>query len=247
MKYKRPCNVEVEPFKCLLLEMAQERSLDSLLSLIVRRLAEQSHVALARIWLMDEGDICDSCLMRKECPDQTSCLHLVASAGNPIDKSEDWSRLNGDFRRMPRGVRKVGHIAATGEPVEVVDITEDSKWLARPDWAEREEILGFGGQPLVFEEQVLGVLVVFSREQFRTRLVSLDADDCESCRGGDCECSSVRRDRAIAESAGDGKTIYLKEEVREAHAFGDIVGQSPALQTNAETDRAGSSHRGECF
>jgi len=66
----------------------------------------------------DAGDICDVCTMREACPDRTSCLHLEASAGKPVaDPSADWSRLDGSFRRFPFGVRKVGHIAASGEPV----------------------------------------------------------------------------------------------------------------------------------
>ena len=35
---------------------------------IVRRLAEQPVVALARIWLMKPGDICTTCRFQEECP-----------------------------------------------------------------------------------------------------------------------------------------------------------------------------------
>jgi len=47
---------------------------------IARGLAETAGLALARIWLLAPGDICPTCPMRAECPDQTQCLHLVASA-----------------------------------------------------------------------------------------------------------------------------------------------------------------------
>jgi urea transport system substrate-binding protein len=154
-------------FKRLLRDMAQERSADTLLPLIVRRLAERPHVALARIWLVRPGDLCATCPARPECPDQTACLHLVASAGRPLQGDADWSRLDGRSRRIPLGVRKVGLIAARGEPIEVSDLSPDAPWLVSPEWARRENIRGFGGQPLIRGGQVVGVLAVF----FRTPLV----------------------------------------------------------------------------
>ena len=79
---------DVESFKRLLVDMAQELRVETLLWMIARRIAEQPSVALARIWLTKPGDICDSCRMRPECPDQTACLHLVASAGRSLAPDE---------------------------------------------------------------------------------------------------------------------------------------------------------------
>ena len=155
-----PCPADIDRLKRLLLDMGQERSVEPVLKLIVDRLSGQPDVALARVWLLAPGDICASCRMRPECPDQTSCLHLVASAGTSNESGEAWTNLDGFFRRFPIGVRKVGKIAATGKPIEVPDATADSQWLARPDWAEAEGIRGFGGQPLIHQGKVLGVLAV---------------------------------------------------------------------------------------
>ncbi|MCZ6794345.1 MAG: sigma 54-interacting transcriptional regulator [Planctomycetota bacterium] len=230
MKPATEPEVEFESLKCLLLDMAQERSLDALLNLIVNRLVERPHMALVRIWLARPGDICASCRMREECPDQTSCLHLVASAGNPLAESgADWSRLDGDFRRFPFGVRKVGHIAATGEPVEITDVRKDSKWLARPDWAEREGIQGFGGQPLLFKGEVLGVIAVF------TRILFVHEGFIWLRMIADHAAASIANARAFEEIERLQKQLelenaYLKKEVSEAKAFGDIIGESPALR-----------------
>src|SRR5262249_54708724 len=71
-------------------------------------------------------------------------------------------------RRVPLGVRKVGLIAARGQPIEVPDLAPDAPWLASPEWARREGIRAFGGQPLIHGGQVLGGLAVF----FRTPLVA---------------------------------------------------------------------------
>ena len=122
-------------------------------------------VALAGIWLKEPGDICPTCPLRAECPDQSFCLHLAASAGESLAEPDaDWCRLDGDFRRFPLGIRKVGRIGASGMPLEVADTREDGRWIARPDWARREGIRGFAGQPLTFRGQTLGVLAVFSRQ-----------------------------------------------------------------------------------
>ncbi len=158
---------DYESFKRLLQEMARERSVATLLPLIVRRLAERPHVALARVWLVRPGDRCNICPARPECPDQTSCLHLVASAGRSLHEEGDWSRLDGRNRRVPLGVRKVGLIAARGQPIEVANLEPHAPWLASPEWVRREGIRGFGGQPLIHGGKVVGVVAVF----FRTPLV----------------------------------------------------------------------------
>ena len=125
---------DIEDYKSLLLDMPLERSLTGVLGLIVRRLAARPHTALVRIWLLKPADICAVCPSSKGCPREDNCLHLVASAGNPINSpGEDWSRLDGTFSRFPVGVRKVGKIAATGQPIEVLDIEEDHAWIARPE------------------------------------------------------------------------------------------------------------------
>jgi urea transport system substrate-binding protein len=158
---------DYQSFQRLLEDMARERATVTLLPLVVQRLAARPHVALARIWLVRPGDLCATCPARPECPDQTACLHLVASAGRPLREEGDWSRLDGRNRRVPLGVRKVGLIAARGQPIEVADLEPDAPWLASPEWARREGIRGFGGQPLIHGGQVVGVLAVF----FRTPVV----------------------------------------------------------------------------
>jgi len=220
---------DFESLKCLLLDIAQQRSLEDLLQLIVRRLGERPEVALVRIWLIQPGDICSSCHMRAECPDQTSCLHLVASAGRPVaEENADWSRLDGGFRRIPLGIRKVGHIGGTGEPIIVKEIERDSAWIARPDWARRENIRGFHGQPIIYKGEVLGVLAVFSRTPVADEApvwLRMIADHVAVAIANTRALREIERLQAQLEL----ENTYLREEVLEAQAFGDIVGQSPAL------------------
>ena len=222
-----------QDFAELMLEMPQQRSSKGLLDLIVRRLNQRPGVALARIWLVHPGDICDVCHMAAECEDRTSCLHLLASAGKPEVEDADWSRLDGFFRRFPFGVRKVGHIAATAQPIEVLDIDKDVSWIAHPEWAKSEGIRGFGGQPLLYKGEVLGVLAVFTRTPLDSRALlglRMIADHAAIAIANARAFEEIEQLRAQLEI----ENTYLREEVREAQLFGEIVGQSPALRNVVE-------------
>ena len=214
----------------ILMTASRERSERTVLRIIVEGLAEQPHVALARIWLLRPGDICATCRMRPECPDQSRCLHLAASSGRSLaEPGADWTRIDGDFRRFPVGVRKVGQIAATGIPLFVANTAEQSEWIARPEWATREQIRSFAGQPLVFGSETLGVIAVFSRVELSEidfRWLRLFADHAAitivNARAFE-EIELLRRRLEL-------ENEYLREEISQSQAFGDIVGSSPALK-----------------
>ncbi|MCZ6599200.1 MAG: sigma 54-interacting transcriptional regulator [Planctomycetota bacterium] len=221
---------EFDSLKRLLLDMARERSLEALLGMVVRRLAERAPIALVRIWLLGPGDICPDCPMRAECPDRSRCLHLVASAGRSIvTPGEDWSGLDGHFRRFPIGVRKVGRVAAERAAVVVHDTRDDLSWFARPDWALAERIRGFCGQPILHKGEVLGVLALFPRMPVPDEGVTwlrIIADHL---------AAAIANARAFEELAGlkhkfELECEHLREEVLEAQDFGDIIGQSAAVR-----------------
>jgi transcriptional regulator with GAF, ATPase, and Fis domain len=213
----------------LLLDMAKLRNTADLLTLVVDRLVESPNVALARIWLQRPGDICATCPMREECPDQTACLHLVVSGGNShTTPAADYSGIEGAFRRFPLGVRKVGRIATTREAIEVPDTTIEPYWLVDPGWVRREGIRGFGGQPLVASDEVFGVLAVFSR-------IPLGATNLEWLRTiADSAATALANARAWEEIGALRRQLaleneYLREEVGATQSFGGMVGQSAAL------------------
>ncbi len=222
---------EFDGLKQLLLDMGQQRTCDAVLHLIVNRLAANPEVALARIWLVRPGDICSTCRMRRDCPDRTACLHLVASAGNPqAEPDADWSRVDGSFRRFPLGIRKVGRIGATGEAIGVPDLAAESSWLADPAWARREGIRAFCGQPLVFKGDVLGVLAVFRRRPIpaeRFAWQRLVADHAAAAIANARAFEEIERLKRQVELENE----YLREEVLQAQDFGAIVGHSAALRT----------------
>jgi transcriptional regulator with GAF, ATPase, and Fis domain len=220
--------LDPEALQAVALAVAGERSVDAVLARIVQGVAGQPDVALARVWLVRPGDICETCRMRPSCPDQSRCLHLVASAGTPhASPGEDWSRLNGDFRRFPLGVFKVGRVGASGSAVLLNDPSADA-W-ARTEWVKREGIAAFAGQPLVFRGEILGVLAVFRRAAIledELRWLRTFADHAAVAIANGHAFAEIERLRHELEA----ENAYLREEVDTALAFGSIVGQSPALR-----------------
>src|SRR5579863_3871806 len=163
MLWSQELSAASDEFKGLLLEFARERSLDDLLPLVTRRLAEHEDVALARLWLLDKGDRCATCRNAAACADRTACLHLVASASRHREThAVTATRLDGDFQRIPVGAFKVGAVAATRAPVLVTDAANDPK-IRRPEWVRAEGIEAFAGLPLLSRGELLGVLGVFVR------------------------------------------------------------------------------------
>jgi transcriptional regulator with GAF, ATPase, and Fis domain len=218
--------MHLEALQDLALRISGERDGEAVLRQIVAGLVQQPGIALARVWIVKPGDICRSCRMRSLCPDQTSCLHLAASAGKSLT-GESWSRTDGDFRRMPLAHLKVGSIASNRTGLLIAN-PQSEKW-ARPEWVKNEGIISFVGQPLIFRDDTLGVLAVFRREpidQQEFRWLRMFADQA---------ASSIANARAFDELARlqqqlESHNAYLKEEIDEASAFGSIVGRSRALR-----------------
>jgi transcriptional regulator with GAF, ATPase, and Fis domain len=212
------------------LRVGEALTLDDVFQRIVEGLAAQADVALARVWLVLPSDVSESSGMGPECPDEARCLHLVASAGTPVASAEDWSRLDGHFRRVPLGgAQKVGQIGASGEPVLVSNNLAESQWVVRPDWARRERIASFAGQPLVYRGDPLGVLAVFSRAEItpsESNWLRIFADHAAIAIANARAFDEVQRLRRQLELERD----YLRDEVKEVLAFGTIVGQSAALR-----------------
>jgi transcriptional regulator with GAF, ATPase, and Fis domain len=212
-----------------MVSMAQNRTLPEVLGSIVSGIAACEHVVLARIWLLNGGDICATCRSREECPEQTRCLHLVASAGNSTDTAADFTRTDGAFRRFPVGVRKIGTIAQSGQPLLIPGVHGAEAWIADREWFARERIQTFAGQPLVFRGEVLGVLAIFDR-------LLLDAADFEWLRiFADHAAVSIANANAFEEIAFlkerlEEENSYLREEVSAVRGSSDLVGESAALR-----------------
>lgn len=211
--------------------VAQQRSVHAVLDAVVNSLVDCSDLALARIWLTRPGDICGDCQMREECPDQTRCLHLVASDARPqnLDSGNEWYRKDGFYRRFPLGIRRIGEIGSTGESLKLSRTADDEEWFARDDWLHRESVRSFSGHPLIFQEKILGVLAVFSRS---------DTNDQEFAwlrAFADNAAVAIANARAFEEIEALRSQLkleneYLRDEIRNANAFGGMVGNSLGLK-----------------
>jgi transcriptional regulator with GAF, ATPase, and Fis domain len=235
--------MELTLLPSILLALAEQRSLDAVLSTIVAAVAGQPEVALARVWLCDDDQSCPVCASRTGGPERA--LHLRASAGSPLDPSADWTRTGGTFHRVPlSGPLKLAHIARTGQPVRIDRLSEDSEWIRFPEWAQRERLVGFAGRPLIFRGDVLGVLAAFRRVEL--------GDGCWSWLQAlsDAAAVAVANARAFEHAEAlrhelELERDYLREEVQASGAFGEILGRSPVLRqvlhevdTVAATDTA---------
>ena len=225
----RPLNLEL--LQSISLAVAEARDVETVLRMIVTGLADKASCTLARIWLTAPGDICERCTLRTECPDQERCLHLKASIGRPTNalSGHQWYRMEGDFQRFPLGIRIIGRIGSTGQSEHLLDTAGDSEWIGRDDWLHREGIRSFVGHPLRFREEILGVLGVFTRER-------LDPEKVAWLRlFADHAAVTIANARAFEKIEQLHRRLaleneYLREEVKVAHGFGDIVGESSALR-----------------
>ncbi len=219
--------MDLELLQSISLAVSEVRTVDSVLKMIVDGLVDQADCALARVWLIGPGDTCASCSMRLECPTRERCLHLAASAGRSHVNGQEWKRIDGSFRRVPLGVRKIGQVGATGNSFLIEDAALNSSFAADPLWMRREDIHGFAGHPLIFRDQILGVLAAFGRTSFSAthfKWLRLFADQA---------AVSIANARAFEEIHQLHEQLkqeneYLRNEVNEG--FGGLLGQSSALK-----------------
>ncbi len=214
----------------LLLDIAHEHSLEQLLQKVVSHAVQRPYMSCAQVWLIEPGDRCAHCPRRPECPDQTRCLHLVAGSGVSLAKTPaEAPRFDDPTSRNPLGAGFLGKAAVTGEQVILRDLTQHRAEVAGFDWLEREQIRGCGATPIIYRAEILGAIAGFSRlrlpEEGRP-WGRVFADHIGSAIANARAFEEIRRLKAQLEQ----QNAYLQEEVVEARAFGDLVGQSAALR-----------------
>jgi len=214
----------------LLIEIAQERSVENLMKKVVDSFLTRPGVARVEIWLIEKGDLCSSCEQRPNCPDQTRCLHLAAWGESSLpDSRSAASRSYYSAIRIPLGFGIIGKIAATGGTVELRHVDQDPGELADEEWLRWQQIRAFSGTALSFKGEILGVINGFARVNPREELGpwrQVVADHIGSAIVNARAFEEIQRLKAQLEV----QNAYLQEEVVEAKAFGDLVGQSQELR-----------------
>lgn len=209
----------------LLLEIAPERSVQRVLSKVVACLSGRPHVTLAAVWLIERGDACAGCPMQKNCRDRRRCLHLEIS-GHSIAQ-ETAAALQEGFRRIPIGFGEIGSVAATGESL-VCDVP--ARELAEfGALASAAGAKGFDAQPIIFQGEILGVILLLTRiptPEDSPVWIRIFADHIGAAIANARAFEEIEELRLRLEI----ENLLLREEVTEAKSFGDIVGNSTALQ-----------------
>ena len=212
-----------------MVSMAQERSVSSVLRVIVDGIANTPSVSLSCIWLVGPGDRCHECHLRSRCPEQTRCLHLMASASSSPSLGETPSEKLPAFDRYPLGIPQIGSVAASSLPVRKLTVDPDEGWIVYPDWVREEKIRDYAAQPLQFRGETLGVLEVWDR----TILSEADLVWLRVC--ADQAAVSIVNARAFEEIASLKERLelennYLREEVSDALGHHNIIGTSPRIK-----------------
>lgn len=197
-----------------------------MLGQIIKAIMANEHVALARIWFLDQDGACPVCANTGE----AAALHMRASGGRPLEPEADWTRIDRAHHRVALNAeQKVALIARTGEPVLIPDIAQAPGIGMDIGWANREQIEGFIGHPLRFRGGTVGVLAVFLRvhpNQATLQWLSTFAAHAAVAIGNCRAFQQIDELRRKLELERD----YLREEVVETGDFRDIIGHSPALK-----------------
>ena len=205
------------------------------LGAIVSQMVSHCEGALARIWLIKKGDICENCKMREECPAQDACLHLIASEGRGLDCERRWFDIEeSGFRRFPIGIRKIGRVAKSGEPIHLDSFDSKQKdWFFDEDWIKAEKIVGFAAHPLKFQNDTLGVIGIFSREKFTKQNFEWLRVYAEQASIAIANARAFEHIEQLRQRLED-ENIYLKEEIKEVAQHKFLIGKSPIWSTLLE-------------
>ena len=122
--------------------LTQNQTLVATLQYCADAVVRHLEVAFARIWtLNEEGNV----------------LELQASAGI-------YTHIYGAHSRIAVGEFKIGLIALERQPHITNSVQEDPR-IQDKEWASREGMVAFAGYPLIVDNQLLGVIAMFARQE----------------------------------------------------------------------------------
>jgi PAS domain S-box-containing protein len=131
--------------------LTQNQTLVATLQYCANAVVRHLDAAFARIWtLNEEGNV----------------LELQASAGI-------YTHIDGAHSRIAVGEFKIGLIALERQPHITNSVQEDPR-ISDKEWASREGMVAFAGYPLIVDNQLVGVIAMFARQELNeSTLVAL--------------------------------------------------------------------------
>jgi len=131
--------------------LTQNQTLSAILQKCCDGVVSHLDAAFARIWILNEAE---------------NVLELQASAGM-------YTHIDGAHSRISVGHLKIGLIAKERTPHLTNQVLEDAR-LGDKEWASREGMVAFAGYPLIVDNQLVGVIALFSRHKLKeSTLVAL--------------------------------------------------------------------------
>lgn len=214
----------------LLLQIAQERSLKALLEKAIGTTMTLEEIGRAEFWLIEKGDICSRCPQRERCPDQKRCLHLVAAGENCLRGGAlEAFHFYNTQERIPIGAGFIGRIAATGQRTEWNVEDNDCLDFSRAEFLRTEKIQRCAGAAISYRGEISGVLAIYSRGYTTHERRAWHQIFCDHVGAAIANARAFEEIQKL-KSELEQQNAYLKEEVIEAKAFGDLVGESTALR-----------------
>ena len=148
--------------------LQEELILPALLEAKFKKITEAAvgvlDLEFCRIWSVLPGDLCDAGCIHATTTDEAHlccrrdrCLHLMASSGR-------YTHTDGDHRRVPLGLYKIGRIA-TGEDKKALSnsVTTDPR-IHNHEWAKRLGLVSFAGYTLRdARDNTTGVMAMFAK------------------------------------------------------------------------------------
>ena len=226
----------------LLLDIAQERSFEGVMEKVHGAAMSHPEIARAETWLIGNGDICPRCPQRPRCPDQTRCLHLVAGSENPVLHGvREPTLFSHTEERIPLGVGFIGRVATTGQLTELRNLVDARSEFSVLGSLPMDGIRQCVGTAISFRGEILGVYAIFAHvNATKDRLAwqQIFSNHFGAAIANARAFEEIQKLKAELEQ----QNAYLKEEVIEAKAFGELVGQSAALrQISSQIDLVAST------
>nr|WP_228057388.1 PAS domain S-box protein [Tychonema sp. LEGE 07203] len=128
--------------------LTQNQSLPATLQQCTDAVVRHLDAALARIWTLNE---------------QENVLEMQASSGI-------YTHINGAHSRIAVGEFKVGLIARERKP-HITNSVETDTLVGDKEWASREGMVAFAGYPLIVDNQLVGVIVMFARQELQESIL----------------------------------------------------------------------------
>jgi len=122
--------------------LTQNQTLPATLQYCTDALVRHLDAAFARIWTLNQEE---------------NVLELQASGGI-------YTHIDGAHSRIAVGEFKIGLIAREQKP-HITNCVQEDPRVSDKEWAKREGIVAFAGYPLIVDNQLLGVIAMFARQE----------------------------------------------------------------------------------